>query len=86
MKIDIECIYCNAILTGTERVKQFLSQTKSQMFNWRVLFGIKKVEYIPTCKECGKEGEESFCCPKCKSKKIWSKDIFKEGNLIHKCE
>jgi len=86
MKIDIECIHCNTILTGKELVKQSLSQTKNQMSNWRVWLGLKKIDYIPTCKKCNKEGEENFCCPKCKSKKIWSKDILKEGNLIHKCE
>ena len=86
MKIDIECISCNSVLTGKELVKQSLSQTKKQMFNWKVMFGLKQVEYIPTCNECGKEGESNFCCPKYKSKTIWSKDILKEGNLIHKCE
>ena len=46
MKIDIECIHCNTILTGKELVKQSLAQTKSQMSNWRVWLGLKRIDYI----------------------------------------
>ena len=55
------------------------------MFNWKVLFGMKKVNYISTCNSCGNEGNENFCCPKCDSKEIWATDIYKQGNLLHKC-
>ena len=85
MNIDIKCISCQEILSGKEMIKQSLKQTKSQIFNWKVLFGMKKVNYIPTCNSCGNEGNENFCCPKCDSKEIWATDLYKQGNLLHKC-
>ena len=85
MNIDIKCVSCEEILRGKEMIKQSLKQTKSQMFNWKVLLGMKKVDYIPTCNACGKEGHANFCCPKCGSKEIWGADVFKDGNLYHKC-
>ena len=85
MNIDIKCVSCEALLGGKDMLKQSLSQTKSQMFNWRVLLGLKKVKWIPTCNSCGKEGEENFCCPKCNSKEIWGADVLKSGNMTHQC-
>jgi len=85
MNIDIKCVACEAILSGKELIIQSLKQTKSQMFNWKVLFGMKKIESIPTCNACGKEGNENFCCPKCGSKDIWGTDVLKGGSLYHKC-
>ncbi len=86
MNIDIKCTSCESILSGKNMIKQSLIQTKNQMFNWKVLIGLKKVEWIPTCDGCGLEGKENFCCPKCNSKEIWTKDILKSGNLTHKCQ
>tara|TARA_B110000263_G_scaffold235167_1_gene233406 strand:+ start:347 stop:604 length:258 start_codon:yes stop_codon:yes gene_type:complete len=85
MKIDIKCVSCAEILSGKEMIKQTLKQTKGQMTNWKVLVGIKKAKWIPTCNSCGKEGEGNFCCPKCGSKEIWEADVLKSGNLYHKC-
>jgi len=67
-------------------IAQSLKQTKKQFFNWKVLFGLKKIEWVPTCESCGKEGEGNFCCPKCDGKDIWTKDILAKGNVIHKCK
>jgi hypothetical protein len=50
------------------------------------MLGLQKIEWVPTCEGCGKAGKENFCCPKCESKEIWSADILKAGNLIHKCK
>ena len=62
-----------------------LLQSAKQAMNWKVMLGLKKIEWLPTCDGCGKEGKENFCCPKCASKEIWSEDILKGGKLIHKC-
>ena len=85
MNIDIKCVSCEALLSGKDMIKQSLSQTKSQMFNWRVLLGLKTIKWIPTCNSCGKEGEKNFCCPKCNSTEIWGADVLKSGNMTHQC-
>jgi predicted RNA-binding Zn-ribbon protein involved in translation (DUF1610 family) len=65
--------------------KQSIKQSSKQAFNWKVMLGLKKVEWIPTCEGCGLSGNNNFCCPKCGSKEIWSEDILKSGKIIHKC-
>lgn len=86
MNIDIKCNSCESILSAKDMIKQSLIQSKSQIFNWKVLLGLKKVEWIPTCNGCGISGKENFSCPKCNSSEIWAKDFYKSGNLMHKCQ
>jgi hypothetical protein len=86
MDVNIKCVNCSQILGFGAMTKQSLKQSAKQAFNWKVMFGIQKIEWIPTCEGCGKEGKENFCCPKCGSKEIWSEDILKSGKFIHKCK
>ncbi|WP_395617676.1 hypothetical protein [Aquirufa sp.] len=85
MKVDIKCISCGQILGFGEMTKQSVKQSAKQAFNWKVMLGIQKIEWIPTCESCGNSGKDNFCCPKCDSNEIWTEDILKSGNLIHKC-
>lgn len=85
MDVTIKCTECEEMLTFKKMVKQSIKQTAKQAFNWKVMLGLKKVEWLPKCEGCGKEGKENFCCPKCGSKEIWSEDILKSGKLTHKC-
>ena len=85
MDVTIKCTECGEMLTFGKMAKQSIKQTAKQALNWKVMLGLKKVEWLPTCEGCGKEGKENFCCPKCESKEIWSEDILKGGKLMHKC-
>ncbi len=85
MEVKIECINCAQEMKFATMTKQALKQTTKQAFNWKVMLGLQKVEWVPTCEGCGTEGKGNFCCPKCKSKEIWSEDILKGGKLMHKC-
>ena len=82
---DIKCLNCGGLLNFSNMAKQSLKQTAKQAFNLKVMFGLKQVEWVPTCEQCTFEGKENFCCPKCESKEIWSEDIIKSGKIIHKC-
>ena len=81
MKTDIKCISCGEILGFGTMTKQ----STKQSLNWKVMLGLSKPEWVPTCEKCGKKGKNNFCCPKCDSKEIWAEDILSKGNLIHKC-
>jgi hypothetical protein len=85
MNVDIKCINCNALLTFGMMAKQSMKQSAKQAFDWKVMLGLKKVEWIPTCEQCNCSGKENFCCPTCGSAEIWSEDILKSGNITHKC-
>jgi tRNA(Ile2) C34 agmatinyltransferase TiaS len=85
MDVNIKCILCGQILSFGAMTKQSIKQSANQAFNWKVILGLQKIEWIPTCESCGKQGKESFCCSKCESKLIWSEDIIKSGKLTHKC-
>jgi hypothetical protein len=85
MDVSIKCISCGQILGFSSMAKQSVKQSAKQAFNWKVMLGLKKIEWTPTCEGCGSEGKENFCCPKCESKEIWTEDILKGGNLTHKC-
>jgi len=81
MDVTIKCTECGEMLTFGKMTKQ----SAKQAMNWKVMLGLKKFEWLPTCEGCGKEGKENFCCPKCESKEIWTEDILKGGKLMHKC-
>ena len=85
MDISIKCTNCGQILGFGDMTKQSVKQSAKQAFNWKVMLGLKEIDYVPACEGCGASGKEHFCCPKCESKEIWSEDILKSGNLIHKC-
>ena len=85
MDVSIKCIGCGEILGFGNMAKQSMKQSAKQAFNWRVMFGLQKIEWIPTCENCDKSGKDNFCCPKCESKAIWTEDILKSGKLTHKC-
>ena len=85
MDVTIKCNGCGELLTFGQMTKQSIKQSAKQAMNWKVMLGLKKIEWLPTCEGCGIEGKESFCCPKCDSKEIWSEDILKGGKLMHKC-
>jgi hypothetical protein len=86
MDVNIKCTNCEQILGFGAMTKQSLKQSAKQAFNWKVMLGLQKIEWVPTCESCGKAGKDNFCCPKCDSKEIWTEDILKGGNLIHKCK
>ena len=48
MNVDIKCIQCNEILTFGMMAKQSIKQSAKQAFDWKVMLGLKKVEWIPT--------------------------------------
>lgn len=83
---DIKCVNCDSLLSSATMVKQSVTQSAKQALNWKVMLGLKQVEYTPTCEACNKTGKENFCCPKCDSTEIWTEDILKSGALIHKCK
>jgi hypothetical protein len=85
MDVSIKCVGCSQILGFGDMAKQSMKQSAKQAFNWKVMFGLQKIEWIPTCESCGITGKENFCCPKCESKSIWTEDILKSGKLTHKC-
>lgn len=85
MQTSIKCVNCGEILTFGAMAKQSLKQSAKQALNWKVMLGLKKVEWVPTCEGCGCEDRDNFCCPECNSKEIWSSDILKSGNIIHRC-
>ncbi|AMQ55553.1 hypothetical protein AO498_03995 [Algoriphagus sanaruensis] len=86
MNVNIKCIKCNEILTFATMTKQSMKQSVKQSFDWKVMLGLKKIEWVPTCEQCNSSGKENFCCPECGSSQIWTEDILKTGNLIHKCK
>jgi len=83
---DIKCLTCGDHLSSGTMVKQSVGQSAKQALNWKVMFGLKQVEYVPTCEGCNKSGQDNFCCPKCDSKEIWTADILKSGSLVHRCK
>ena len=85
MDVSIKCKACGQILGFGTMAKQSMKQSAKQAFNWKIMLGLQKVEWVPTCENCGKNGKDNFCCPKCDSNEIWSEDIIKSGKLIHKC-
>ena len=85
MDVSIKCIQCSQILGLGVMTKQSIKQSSKQAFNWKVMLGLKKIDWVPTCEGCGQSGKDNFCCPKCGSKEIWSEDILKSGKMIHKC-
>jgi ribosomal protein L32 len=85
MDVSIKCKDCGEILGFGNMAKQSMKQSAKKAFNWKVMFGLQKIEWIPTCENCGKSGKDNFCCPKCDSKAIWTEDILKSGKLTHKC-
>ncbi len=85
MELSIKCKSCNSILSFGDMTKQSLKQSARQAFNWKVMLGIQKVEWVPTCENCGCSGKTNFCCPRCNSSEIWSEDILKSGKFIHRC-
>jgi hypothetical protein len=85
MDVSIKCVCCGEILRFTAMTKQAVAQAAKQALDWKVVAGLKKVDWIPMCEGCGSMGRDSFCCPKCDSKDIWGIDILKSGKLIHSC-
>lgn len=80
MITSIRCKECESQLPLTDMMKQSLSQTKSQMFNWKVLLGLKTITYSPECNSCG---SKEFCCPECGMSQM---EFSKSGQLIHTCK
>jgi hypothetical protein len=48
MNVDIKCIKCNELLTFGTMAKQSMKQSAKQAFNWKVMLGLKKVEWMGT--------------------------------------
>lgn len=56
MDISIKCLGCGEILGFGNMAKQSIKQCAKQAFYWKVMLGLQKIEWIPTCENCGIRG------------------------------